>query len=339
MESKYQAIKDDEEEEEEAKGQAEIELISSTSPLTNEKASHNLNKKQQLLEIHHQQKGWTVIGYVLLITSYLLLGTLGTVLYLNQVSSTARVIALEGELAALRQLSIDQVRTMSGDITQVSIDSGSQFTSLNARLLSQTDSIVQLDGIVQRLSNRTTNADVLEQLQITSSKVSQDLASTTLNVTLQLAANEQHMRQAQTTVRQQLDDAMMSMKDAVLRATSRIYEVQSNVTNQLALMSRTLEVTVSNINEAVDAAEDTIHKEVQVVQENIEQYVAVTNKQFAAEDDFVKYQLAGTFTLLGCLISMWHLTSHLRHFDTPDVQRRVMAVLWMVPIYRFKLVQ
>ena len=42
---------------------------------------------------------------------------------------------------------------------------------------------------------------------------------------------------------------------------------------------------------------------------------------------------AGTFTLLGCLISLWHLTSHLRHYYKPDVQRRVMAVLWMVPIY------
>ena len=30
---------------------------------------------------------------------------------------------------------------------------------------------------------------------------------------------------------------------------------------------------------------------------------------------------------------MWHLTSHLRHYYKPDVQRRIMAVLWMVPIY------
>ena len=49
-----------------------------------------------------------------------------------------------------------------------------------------------------------------------------------------------------------------------------------------------------------------------------------------APDDIL---FAGTFTLLGCLISLWHLTSHLRHYYKPDVQRRVMAVLWMVPIY------
>jgi len=45
------------------------------------------------------------------------------------------------------------------------------------------------------------------------------------------------------------------------------------------------------------------------------------------------YQLAGTFTLLGCLISMWHMTSHLRNFQQPFVQRKILAILWMCPIY------
>jgi hypothetical protein len=30
---------------------------------------------------------------------------------------------------------------------------------------------------------------------------------------------------------------------------------------------------------------------------------------------------------------MWHVTSHLRHLHNPDVQRRILAILWMVPIY------
>jgi hypothetical protein len=41
--------------------------------------------------------------------------------------------------------------------------------------------------------------------------------------------------------------------------------------------------------------------EVQGVRDNIAEYVAFSNQQFAAENDFVKYQLAGTFTLLGYL--------------------------------------
>lgn len=45
------------------------------------------------------------------------------------------------------------------------------------------------------------------------------------------------------------------------------------------------------------------------------------------------YQLAGTFTLLSGLISMWHMTAHLRKFNQPVIQRKILAILWMCPIY------
>jgi Organic solute transporter Ostalpha len=45
------------------------------------------------------------------------------------------------------------------------------------------------------------------------------------------------------------------------------------------------------------------------------------------------YQLAGTFTVLSCLISMWHMTAHLRKLNQPDVQRKILAILWMSPVY------
>jgi hypothetical protein len=37
----------------------------------------------------------------------------------------------------------------------------------------------------------------------------------------------------------------------------------------------------------------TIHEEVKAVQDSIEEYVAFTDKKFASENDFVRYQLAG----------------------------------------------
>lgn len=30
---------------------------------------------------------------------------------------------------------------------------------------------------------------------------------------------------------------------------------------------------------------------------------------------------------------MWHVTSHLRNFHNPVVQRKILAILWMAPIY------
>lgn len=45
------------------------------------------------------------------------------------------------------------------------------------------------------------------------------------------------------------------------------------------------------------------------------------------------FQLAGTFCLLAILISMWHMTAHIREFKRPFVQRKILAILWMSPIY------
>jgi hypothetical protein len=47
----------------------------------------------------------------------------------------------------------------------------------------------------------------------------------------------------------------------------------------------------------------------------------------------MKFQLAGTFCLLAILISMWHMTAHIRQFNHPFVQRKILAILWMSPIY------
>ena len=43
--------------------------------------------------------------------------------------------------------------------------------------------------------------------------------------------------------------------------------------------------------------------------------------------------LAGFFTLLTCLISLFHMTTHLQKMNQPKIQRKIIAILWMSPIY------
>ena len=43
--------------------------------------------------------------------------------------------------------------------------------------------------------------------------------------------------------------------------------------------------------------------------------------------------LAGIFTLLTCLISMFHMTTHVQKLNQPKIQRKIIAILWMSPIY------
>jgi hypothetical protein len=44
-------------------------------------------------------------------------------------------------------------------------------------------------------------------------------------------------------------------------------------------------------------------------------------------------QMAGTFVLLTCLLTMFHMASHLSNYHEPVVQRKIIAILWMSPIY------
>jgi hypothetical protein len=51
------------------------------------------------------------------------------------------------------------------------------------------------------------------------------------------------------------------------------------------------------------------------------------------EHTFTLYQMAGTFALLACLLTSFHMYSHLRSYHEPLVQRKIVTILWMSPIY------
>jgi hypothetical protein len=55
--------------------------------------------------------------------------------------------------------------------------------------------------------------------------------------------------------------------------------------------------------------------------------------QVEKQRDLTIINIAGTFTLLSCLITLFHMTSHLRKMNQPFVQRKIMAILWMSPVY------
>jgi hypothetical protein len=94
-----------------------------------------------------------------------------------------------------------------------------------------------------------------------------------------------------------------------------------------------LNATVDSLDATVKEAQAEIQHEVAIVKGDVEQYVSTTQDQFSMENSFMVWQLAGTFTVLACLISMWHMTAHVRKFKRPFVQRKILAILWMSPIY------
>jgi len=66
------------------------------------------------------------------------------------------------------------------------------------------------------------------------------------------------------------------------------------------------------------------------IQESMQQEVAsvgdITSKN-------ILVQGAATFTVLCIMVFLWHMASHLRNMYQPIIQRKILAVLWMTPIY------
>jgi hypothetical protein len=128
-------------------------------------------------------------------------------------------------------------------------------------------------------------------------------------------------------------DVLQKLQQLEEDSQRRQYEIERNLNTTKSDIETTLSQTQRTINATLDYAQNTINTQVNSVQATLSSYIRTTQDQFSTENSFMVYQLAGTFTLLGCLISMWHMTSHLRNFQQPFVQRKILAILWMCPIY------
>jgi hypothetical protein len=57
------------------------------------------------------------------------------------------------------------------------------------------------------------------------------------------------------------------------------------------------------------------------------------HEEVSTQTNIMAYQFAGTFAVIASMISIWHMSSHLRNYNEPFVQKKIIAILWMVPVY------
>ena len=161
----------------------------------------------------------------------------------------------------------------------------------------------------------------------------------------QLQVDESRIQQLEKTIEEQSKviqrfNSSVSNTDVLkeLRSVEQDLEsTRTELTDELESTKKQVNSKLTKTMEDLDAtvkdAENEIQTQVDTVKKDFEQYVVHTQDQFSMENSFMVYQLAGTFTLLSCLISMWHMTAHLRKMNQPFIQRKILAILWMSPIY------
>ncbi|CAB9527337.1 Transmembrane protein 184C [Seminavis robusta] len=130
----------------------------------------------------------------------------------------------------------------------------------------------------------------------------------------------------QADVLKQLQSLEATVNETTHGLQHDMLRLQKNVNEQL-------HDTIADLGDTVKEAKEEIKNEVEKVKDDVDHYVITTQDQFSMENSFMVYQLAGTLTLLSCLISMWHMTGHIRKQHEPVVQRKILAILWMSPIY------
>jgi hypothetical protein len=187
----------------------------------------------------------------------------------------------------------NQYHDLQNHLSTMETSSNAHYLNLKNDESSIWDSLSEHQKQLTRLLNATSNADVLDEMEKTKLQINGDLEAT-----------------------------LLKLEEILANATNTIFDIRKNVTDQLVDLSK-----------QVNTAQTTINEDVSRVKENIAQYILFTNQQFAAENAFVTYELAGLFTLLSCLIFLWHLTSHFKHLYKREVQIRIMGILWMVPVY------
>jgi len=164
-------------------------------------------------------------------------------------------------------------------------------------------------------------------------------------LTQQLASDEEKIQllkdtvEAQNSIIQRFNESVTNT-DVLKRLKLLEHDLQDTKVDLKHELNQTisdvnahLENTMTVLDDTVKKAEMEIKDQVDIVKKDFEKYVIQTEDKFSMENSFMVYQLAGTITLLSCLISMWHMTAHIQRMNQPVIQRKILAILWMSPIY------
>mmetsp|Transcript_23457 Transcript_23457/g.50842 ORF Transcript_23457/g.50842 Transcript_23457/m.50842 type:complete len:487 (+) Transcript_23457:136-1596(+) len=87
------------------------------------------------------------------------------------------------------------------------------------------------------------------------------------------------------------------------------------------------------VNYQLHAESDRIDNLLAEIQSKQTEQIDELNEKVDSNHSLTLIQMAGTFTLIACLVTVFHMSQHLRNYQEPIVQKRIISILWMCPIY------
>lgn len=117
---------------------------------------------------------------------------------------------------------------------------------------------------------------------------------------------------------------------------ARVNENLLAIQRQQSNYAQHVQTLTQLVSEALNATDEYIHNITSTVTQTkdvIAADVATVQDIQDSQNSLMAVQFAGMFTLLVILVSGYHMSQQVRHMHSPVIQRKIMAVLWMTPIY------
>ncbi len=243
-------------------------------------------------------------------------------------------VATAGGVVVQRELG-----SLQAAVTRVERDGAREreVAELEAALADERDAVAQLrarlaslNGTVASMEREVTNAQLKDEVDALRRDVAADESRLRDEVNGELASAEAAMR------------SDLAARDAALEAEigetlARVNRTMRRDERAVARASASFSAYVGGVREDIDAevglVKDTIAKEISDVNKNLDKYVVDTNAQFEDESRLIYNWVAGTFVLAASTLSVRNAYSHVRHWNKPSVQRKILVVIWMVPVY------
>mmetsp|Transcript_735 Transcript_735/g.1566 ORF Transcript_735/g.1566 Transcript_735/m.1566 type:complete len:348 (+) Transcript_735:373-1416(+) len=111
---------------------------------------------------------------------------------------------------------------------------------------------------------------------------------------------------------------------------SEIHHGQTATTAALHNQHQQIIHLQNQVKNSMNSTKSLLNTTVVEVQESMAQEVATVGDETSKN---ILVQGAATFTVLCIMVFLWHISTHLRNMHQPIIQRKIMAVLWMTPIY------
>ena len=119
--------------------------------------------------------------------------------------------------------------------------------------------------------------------------------------------------------------------DDRLNATKQLVTDQNQA--QTDALTSAMAIERSYVDAANRDAQARVDEKIVEVYDTLGEYKDTTQESFESERDLIYHWIAGTFALLGFVVTLAGVYGHTRKKHAPEIQRKILTLLWMPSVY------